>query len=116
MKREQLEAIADTTIEDLEIPEWNCTVKIRSLSTREQLTLADEAEKAKDKNLVEKAEITQLKAIILGVLDDDGQPLFTEDHYDWLLSRPPKILKRLSDAISRVSGLGEEAQNELAKN
>lgn len=77
-------------ITSLHVPEWDATVFVKSLTLGERLILK---QLAKD----EKAVI--IKALRLGIVDEDGAPIFSAEDESALLAGDGPILERLACAV-----------------
>lgn len=116
LTREQILTASDRKYETVDIPEWGGSVRVRSLTVREQARLADIVEKTGDKNLEERVREQQLRTIVFAVVDESGNPLFREEDVEALLDKNPQVILRLQAAILRVSGLEQAAARALEKN
>lgn len=56
------------------------------------------------------------KLVSLSVVDEDGNPIFTEADVQALGRKSAAALKRVADEAQRLSGLGDDAVEEAAKN
>ena len=78
-----------------EVPEWGGDVFIRLMSARESLELTD----TQDQNRM----IFEL--LLNTLVDESGDPLFTEDDRKFLEEEPFTLILRLFTAAARVNGI-----------
>ena len=108
LSRDQIFSKPDIETDEVDVPEWGGTVRIRSI------TAAQQKEIAKIQNNTARSETDRyargrLQMVVFGCVDKEGSPLFTEDDFAALEERNPGVLNRLSDAIGRISGLSDAA-------
>jgi len=112
LTREEILAARDIPEEIVECPEWGGSVLVRGLCLGEALRaikdMAEWPERDVDK--------MNLWAIAHGICGPDGEPLFTEEDYEALLKKSSAATLRVAKVFTRISGLGEEAVEETAKN
>jgi len=85
----------------VEIPEFEDYVYVTSLTTRE----LQEAEAARAEG-ADSAELLY-KQVLCCVCNEDGQPIFQKTDREIVENLPFAVVKRLSEAVNEISGLGE---------
>jgi hypothetical protein len=114
LTREEILAARDIPEEVVPCPEWGegCAVLVRGLTLGE----AHQAIKEIGAGAERDVEKMNLWALTRGIRGEDGQPLFTEADHAALLEKSSAPLLRITKVFTRISGLGEEAVEETAKN
>ena len=94
--------------ETLEIPEWDVTVELSSMSIAQKGQLLGDEEPTPTKLMLMLPEV-----IVSTCYDPDSfNPIFTADDLDWLKSEPASIIERVATEGLRVSGIDEDAAAE----
>ena len=114
--RDTIFAIADLKTEDVLVPEWGGTVRVRSLTGVERDQF--EAESMEKHGDGYKANFTNLRArlISLAAVDGLGKRLFTAGDAQKLGKKNASALNRVFEVARRLSGLTGQDVEELAKN
>ncbi|WHX19832.1 hypothetical protein QFW82_23675 [Streptomyces malaysiensis subsp. malaysiensis] len=109
----------DLPTEDVEVPEWGGTVRVRAMSGTELDRFEsgflgnDMKQLPKDKAL----EHYRARLAAACVIDGDGNRLFrSAAEVKRLGEKNAKALRRVCDAAMRLSGMSEEGQKELTGN
>jgi hypothetical protein len=100
LTRDAIFAAPDLPTEDVEVPEWGGTVRLRGLSG----TARDEYEKAKfegNPNL-------RAKFMSLCIIDDHGTPVFTDVDVARLGQKSSAAFERLLPVALRLSGMSAD--------
>jgi len=116
LTRDAILKVADASYEDVPVPEWNGTVRIKALSAAERdqyeaLVFLDSKGEP-----VKRREDIRAKLVIFSAVNEDGSRLFTEADIAVLSAKSAKAMNRLWAAASRLSGLGADDVKELEKN
>jgi hypothetical protein len=117
-KAQILEA-QDLQVEDVEVPEWGGTVRVQGMSGAERNRL-EQSWAGMSKNGGELSEqawgniYARLTAIC--AVDEQGERLFTSKDVEALGQKSALALQRVALAAMRVSGLSQEAVEDIAKN
>jgi hypothetical protein len=111
--RDQILSAKDSHSELVEIPEWGVTVQIQSMSGAARAVLMQEA-------MQTGGNINMAKVypdlIIQTCLDPEtGEPVFTEDDREAILSKNGAILDRLAEVATRLSGFNDSAVDDAGK-
>lgn len=116
LSREAILGANDRKTEDVDVPEWGGTVRVRALSGAERdayeagiVTLrANGAKEINLKNL-------RGRLVSLSCIDEEGKRLFTDEDAIALGDRSAAALERVFDTARRLSGLTEDDVEELAE-
>ncbi len=85
----------------VDVPEWNCKVKIKSLTKAEQIKLR--------KSSIVRGVVDETKLEMNMFVYSMVEPKLTIDQVDTLFTNSnAKALNRLTGAIIKISGLGED--------
>lgn len=103
----------DTTKEMVEIPEWDCSIEVRSMTGAARanimaLSLGADGE----------ADISRVyPEVIIGCSFDPetGEPLFTSEDRDLLMSKNAAALDRVAAIASQLSGFAEKSIDKAGK-
>jgi len=106
----------DLKIQDVAVPEWHGSVRIRSLSGRERD--AFEAGLVKGEGKERKVDMANMRARLVGltVINEFGERLFTDDEVELLGAKSGAALDRVFSAAQRLNGLASEDVEQLTKN
>lgn len=109
-------AADDLKTEDVEVPEWGGTVRVRAFSGRERD--AFEASLVRGDGKDRKVDLTNMRArlVALTVVDETGQKLFTHDDVDLLGAKSGAALDRVFAVAQKLNGLSAADVEDLTKN
>lgn len=116
LTREQILQANDLPKEQVDVPEWGGTVCVRALTGAERDAYEAQCLEKRGKNYVANLRNLRAKLSALSLCDDGGNPLFTEDDITQLGGKAAAALDRIFEVAKRLSGLGSEDVEELAKN
>ena len=114
--RDAILCASDATTEDVPVPEWGGTVRVRGLSGRER----DEFEASMLVKRGNKRDVSLINAraklVSLAVVDEDGTRVFSDGDVAELGNKSAAALTRVYEVASRLSGLSDEDVDELEGN
>lgn len=108
LKRDQIIGAEDRKYVEVDVPEWNGSVRIRSLDA-EQLLAQESVIDKRNKGDKKANPITNL--LSMSIVDENGNPLFTEKDMHELARKSHIVLKRIMDAVNKLNGF-EKAEKE----
>lgn len=112
LSRELLASVQKIKYEDVTVPEWGCSVRLRVLNGRERIEyetfLTGAAEDSADDQL---AMLTRL--LSRAIVDENGAQIFEEKELEELNA---PVLLMLSKEALRINKLTAESVKELEKN
>lgn len=112
--RDRILAADDMPFEDVELPEWGETVRVRGLSARERDTFEDEV---LDDEGVADVENIRARLLVRACLDPEtGKRVFKDEDADALGDKSAKPMQRLFSVARRLSALTNADIEELVKN
>lgn len=114
--REAILAASDAVTEDVHVPEWGGTVRVRGLSGTErdefESSMLVKRGKHRDVSLIN----ARAKLVSLAVVDENGARVFTDHDVVDLGHKSATALTRVYEVVSRLSGLSDEDVDELEGN
>jgi len=116
LTREEILQADDLPVEDVDVPEWGGTVRVRTLSGAERDRFEGSITEQRGKKIKVKADNIRAKLVALSVVNEKGQPVFDEGDVRQLGKKSAKALDRVFDVAQRLSGISDEDVEELAKN
>lgn len=114
LTRDQILTTEDLPFEDVEVPEWGGTVRVRTLTgtDRDQFEGSMRPDK---KGAKPKADNVRAGLCAASIIDETGQRLFTPDDVSKLGMKSAKALDRVFDVAARLSGLSEDDVKEMSE-
>lgn len=116
LNREQILAVQDTKYEDLPVPEWGGTVRIRMLSGYER-------DKFEESNFVQKRgkqvlslENIRARLVSLCVVGEDGKRVFSDLDVMALGRKSSAALDRVFEAAKKLNRFSEDDIEEMVGN
>lgn len=96
----------DLPAEDVEVPEWGGTVRVRGLTGTERDRFEFAMAAAKDR-----PDRVDVRAQVVGrcIVDENGERLFTDKELVKLGSKSGAALDRVFDVVRGLSGMGDQA-------
>ena len=116
LSADQILAADDRKYEDVPVPEWGGTVRLRSLSGAERDEFENGLQQQVGNKQVVNARNARAKLIALCAVDEQGQLLFSKAQVIKLGSKSSLALQRLYDVACRMNGFTEEDMKELTEN
>ena len=116
----QILALEDLPVEDVEVPEWRTTVRVRTLTgtERDQYEESLVVYKTQGKKQTREMRMANARAklVALTAVDESGARLFSADEVVRLGGKNAAALDRLFSAAMRLAGLTEADVEDLSKN
>lgn len=115
LTREQILGADDLPTEDVDVPEWGGTVRLRTLTGTERD--AFEASSVQQAGKVRRININNIRArlVALCIVGEDGNRMFSDTDIKALGAKSSKALDRVFDAASKMNGLSDEDVEKLAE-
>jgi hypothetical protein len=114
--RDAILAASDATTEDVDVPEWGGTVRVRGLSGTErdqfEASMLVKRGRHRDVTLIN----ARAKLVSLAVIDESGERVFSDSDVAELGHKSAAALTRVYEVASRLSGLSEADVDELEGN
>ena len=100
--RDKILAADDLATVAIPVSEWDCTVYIKAMSTKEVLKV----DKYNNENL--------FKLVILSCCDEEGNNIFSKDDVDLVLEKNHKVITQLMEEFNKLNGFVDTSK--IAKN
>ena len=113
VSKQDIFSISDIKTRDVEVPEWNTTLKVASLSGKDRSALKELSDK-----LVKQGKDTEVLtwSVIFCAVDDNGKRIFDFADFDKLHEKSAMAIDRISKAALIVNGFAQESIDEAKKN
>lgn len=110
LTKEQILSIHDWQYQEVDVPEWGGTVRMRGLTSAERDQFELEVQR-----IMEKGGSLVLRARIVArcLVDDEGKRLFADAEIEKLAQKSGVVLDRLFWVAMRLSGIGQESMQEM---
>ena len=95
----------DFTFEELEVPEWGGTIRIRSLSGNERTKITNMVQKRKDGDGMFE------QVVIFAAVDENGKRIFRDDHLAALKEKSATVSQRIGQKVLELSGFTNPTEN-----
>jgi len=98
--------VDDMTFEEVEVPEWGGSIRLRSLTAEEASKFSDEYSKDRKNAAV--------RILLMACVDDKGEPLFKPEDLDVLRKKSLKAVIKVQKVAMKMNGLkdDDEAKND----
>lgn len=114
--RDAIFAIADLKTEEVRVPEWGGTVRVRSLTGLERDKFESESMEKRGDGYEAIFKNLRARLITLSVVDGEGNRLFKDGDAQKVGSKNAAALNRVFEVAQRLSGLTGKDVEDLAKN
>ncbi len=116
LTRDAILAAPDITTEDVAVPEWGGTVRVRGLNARQRDAFESSLMVNNGKRQTVSLTGARARLAALSIVDDDGNPVFTEADVSALGEKSGAAMDRVFAVASRLSGIGDADMDALTKN
>jgi len=108
---------SDLPFEDVEVPEWGGTIRVRTMPGYERDTFEQAiADRTPSKKSPVRVAGMKARLVALTACNETGELLFSLAEADALNAKSSKALDRLFQVAARLNGMTEEDVEDLAKN
>lgn len=116
LSKQAILAAQDLVTEDVEVPEWGGTVRVRTLTGKERD--AFEASLTSGEGRRRKADLVNIRAKLVGMcmVDETGSREFDDGEVVALGAKSAAALDRVFSVCQRLNGIGASDVDQLAKN
>lgn len=115
LTRDQILAVDDITTEDVDVPEWGGTVRVKGMSGAERDKFEAGSLKGKGKNRDVNLANLRARLVAASCVDEHGQLLFKPYDIEILGRKSAAALGRVYDVAQRLAGLTDEDVEELTE-
>lgn len=116
LTKEQILAANDSVVEEVEIPEWSGSVKVRGMTGKDRDAFEASLMEKKGKSTEQNFANLRAKLVSRTVVDDEGNLIFSEADIPAIGEKSAKAIDRIFKVAQRLSGIGQDAVDELTKN
>jgi hypothetical protein len=115
LNRKQILDVSDIKTQDVDVPEWGGTVRVRGMSGTERSKYEDTYIRIWDKVSIDLSHARE-QLVSMTAIDEKGELLFTQEDVIALGEKSASGLERVYQVARRLSGLTKADMEELAKN
>ena len=113
--RDRIAAAKDAQTVAVNVPEWDCTVVVHSLTTQERIQWElDCSKKKKEKVTVDPFKLRSALLIATCHCPDTGEKVFTADDHEMLGGKNSAVTERLFNVAAKLSGISEQDEADIA--
>lgn len=119
--RDMILSIDDLKTEDVEVPEWGVTIRVREMTGTERGLFEKSISKVSTRpdgstNIEMDAQNLRVQLCAMTMVDDNGKRLFGDSELKVLGGKSAKAIQRIFDVSSRLSGMADDAvEDEMEK-
>ncbi len=106
----------DLPTEEIEMPEWNGWVRVRTLTAAERDNFETEVMQRNGRDVRTNTRNIRAKLVAATVIDEEGAPVFSLADVEALGAKSAKALDRIFAKASELAGMRESDVKELAEN
>jgi len=116
LSKEQIFAAQDSTVVEVDCPEWSGVVRMRSMTGTQRSNYEHWISQRGNQDDRDFRGLRE-RLIVACAVDEDGAPLFeTDEDITGLSEKNANVIERLATAAQRVSGMLDDDVEEAAKN
>lgn len=115
LTRDAILSSQDLKKELVSVPEWGGDVWVRAMTGGERDKFEASVVEQRGKKQIFHTQDIRAKLVALTVCDEDGQLLFSQPDVKALSEKSASALQRIYEVAARLSGITEEAVEELSQ-
>lgn len=112
----QILGAQDLPVVEMEVPEWDCWVRVRTLTAGERDNFETEITRRNGRDATVNTRNIRAKLVAAAVVDEAGAPLFGLGDVEALGQKSAKALDRIFAKASELAGMRDADVKELAEN
>lgn len=116
LTRAEILAIDDLKFEEVDVPEWNTTVRIRTMNASERDAFEASTVQRNGKKVTTNLQHIRARLCLLCIVDENGERIFSEEDTFPLGGKSAAALDRIFTRCQILNGLRDEDVEELATN
>lgn len=116
LSKDQILASKDLNYEEVSVPEWGGTVKIKTMTGSERDDFEASVYETKGKDASINFKNFRSKLVAKTLVDESGVRLFKDTEVDLLGQKSSKALDRVFSVAQKLNGIGQKEVEELTKN
>jgi hypothetical protein len=114
--KEQILAAKDLQYEDIEVPEWGGTVRVRVMTGSERDSFEQSIMKSEGKEIVRDMTNMRAKLLVRTICDENNKRIFTDKEINLLGEKSASGLEKVFELAQRLNKLGATSVDEAEKN
>ena len=116
LSRDQIRGVVDAKFEDVEVPEWGGSVRVKALSGAERDAFEASLTEQKGKKIRMRMQNVRARLVRLTCVDEKGVLIFQPSDEHWLGEKNAAALDRVFSVAMRLAGMRDEDIEELTEN
>lgn len=116
LTRDAILGASDIKTEDVSVPEWGGTVRVKGLTAAQRDQVEAKAVSARGSSMQLNLVGMRAHMAALSIVDGDGKALFTQADIKALGEKSGAALDRVFEVVTRLSGMSDNDVEELTKN
>jgi len=116
LTRDAILQAQDLPTQDVEVPEWGGTVRVRALTGAERDAFEQSIVEQRGKSTRMNLQNVRAKLVALTVVDENGNRIFSDADAKLLGQKSAAALNRVFEVAQKLSGITPEDVEELTKN
>jgi hypothetical protein len=115
LNRDQILQANDLPFKDVDVSEWDGTVRVRTMTGGERDSFEASIYKGSGEKIEFDRENIRAKLLARVIVNDKGERLFTDKDVLALSGKSAKPLNKLFDIAQELNGISKEEQEEIKK-
>ncbi len=116
LTRDAILGASDIKTEDVSVPEWGGTVRVKGLTAAQRDQVEAKAVSARGSSMQLNLVGMRAHMAALAIVGEDGKALFTQADITALGEKSGAALDRVFEVVTRLSGMSDNDVEELTKN
>lgn len=116
LTRDQIKAAKDVAMEEVNVPEWGGSVRVKALSGAERDAFESSLTEQKGKKIRMNMQNVRARLARLTCVDEAGKAIFQASDEQWLGEKSAAALDRVFGVAMRLAGMRNEDIEELTEN
>lgn len=116
LNKDQILQAQDTLYEEVAVPEWGGTVRVKSMTGTERDALESSMISGKGKSATVNLVNLRAKLVARSIVDEAGKRIFDDADIPALAQKSAAALNRVYEVAQRLSGISQDDVDELTKN
>ncbi len=116
LKRDDIMKIQDLTFEEVDVPEWGGSVRIKMMTGSERDAYEASLYELKGQEVKMNRDDVRAKLLVKCLVDENNERLFTDAEIKMLGKKSAKVLDKLFTVAQRLNAMTDEDVKKLEKN
>jgi hypothetical protein len=114
--KEQILAAKDLQYEDIDVPEWGGTVRVRVMTGSERDSFEQSIMKSEGREIVRDMANMRAKLLVRTICDENNKRIFTDKEINLLGEKSASGLEKVFELAQRLNKLGATSVEDAEKN